>query len=245
MLLVVMALPMMVACGDDDEKDSTPDSGSYSSMTKYDKQKLDSLAKIYGKTYTVSLDEAGSLEYKLSLLNVDIKRITGLQISGKMNGSDIKYLHYLNNLVVLDMSESQIVDGGSYMFYDYGSGYSTKIEARHNVVTKGMFRDIESLEYLALPKEIFKIEKYSIGYHTKLKTIVFPKDLKSIEDGAIYSRSDAMIYRSFIENPFQISSNNLPESHSLKYSVLYVPKGTKEKYQNTDGWKLFPTIIEM
>ena len=118
MLLVVMALPMMVACGDDDEKDSTPDSGSYSSMTKYDKQKLDSLAKIYGKTYTVSLDEAGSLEYKLSLLNVDIKRITGLQISGKMNGSDIKYLHYLNNLVVLDMSESQIVDGGSYMFYD-------------------------------------------------------------------------------------------------------------------------------
>jgi hypothetical protein len=54
--------------------------------------------------------------------------------------------------------------------------------------------------------------------------------------------------RSLIKEPFtiDISVFQYGENWPLKFTsaTLYVPIGTKEKYEATDGWKNFETIIE-
>ena len=48
---------------------------------------------------------------------------------------------------------------------------------------------------------------------------------------------------SLIENPFPIKSV-FSFDWIAKDATLYVPVGTKEKYQATDGWKDFAYIVE-
>ena len=48
---------------------------------------------------------------------------------------------------------------------------------------------------------------------------------------------------SLIENPFSIESV-FSFDWIAKDATLYVPVGTKEKYQATDGWKDFVNIVE-
>jgi hypothetical protein len=48
---------------------------------------------------------------------------------------------------------------------------------------------------------------------------------------------------SLIENPFPIESV-FSFDWIAKDATLYVPVGTKEKYQATDGWKEFQNIVE-
>jgi len=64
-----------------------------------------------------------------------------------------------------------------------------------------------------------------------------------------YGCIDLTEVRSLIENPFNLdeyvfryTSNGYPVFTS---ATLYVPKGTKEKYEATDGWNEFTNIIEM
>lgn len=53
---------------------------------------------------------------------------------------------------------------------------------------------------------------------------------------------------SLIENPFVIvGKSSIYEAFSgntFENATLYVPVGTKEKYQATDGWKDFDYIVE-
>ena len=48
---------------------------------------------------------------------------------------------------------------------------------------------------------------------------------------------------SLIENPFPIESV-FSFDWIAKDATLYVPVGTKEKYQATNGWKEFQNIVE-
>ena len=51
---------------------------------------------------------------------------------------------------------------------------------------------------------------------------------------------------SYIEEPFNISSTGFDAVFdSQDWSILYVPAGTKVKYEATDGWKEFKNIVEM
>lgn len=58
-----------------------------------------------------------------------------------------------------------------------------------------------------------------------------------------------MTLRSFIETPFAlnkgITGHYVGTGTTFTNAFLFVPKGTKEKYQNTDGWKEIYNIIEM
>jgi hypothetical protein len=48
---------------------------------------------------------------------------------------------------------------------------------------------------------------------------------------------------SMIEEPFPIGPNTFLDNRSNP--TLYVPKGSKEKYENTEGWDVFRNIVEM
>ena len=49
---------------------------------------------------------------------------------------------------------------------------------------------------------------------------------------------------SYIESPTSATGSSFANSNYTN-ATLYVPKGTKDKYLATDGWKNFVNIVEM
>lgn len=78
-----------------------------------------------------------------------------------------------------------------------------------------------------------------------LKSIAIPNSVKSIGDRA-FQNCELTEIHSYIEEPFNISSTGFDAVFdSQDWSILYVPAGTKVKYEATDGWKEFKNIVEM
>ena len=88
-------------------------------------------------------------------------------------------------------------------------------------------------------------------YLTKLE---LPSSLKNIGEGVIAGRSDQLSVISRIVEPFEISdkafANTVWNNQENKYmyephvATLYVPIGTKSKYEALSGWKMFANIEE-
>lgn len=84
-----------------------------------------------------------------------------------------------------------------------------------------------------IPNDIEIIENGAFGIG--IKRIMIPKNIKKIGEDAFY----ASIVTSLIEEPFNIDVIE----HII--DTLFVPKGTKDKYANTEGWKTAKNIIEL
>lgn len=88
---------------------------------------------------------------------------------------------------------------------------------------QGLFSNCVDLVSISLPKSITKLGGYDFHGCKNLKELYL-----------------------FQEIPLEV----LSDYHTFKdvnksTCILYVPKGSKEKYSNTDGWKGFSNIIEM
>ncbi len=261
--ILLFILLLLYSCGKEDSENG---------MSNFNEQQrtiLDSLITIYGIPNEVYLNEPGSLDYNLSLLPIDRYSITSLKIIGKINGNDVRCIHDMTtkrNLALLDLSKSQVVDGGSYSYHVNTTGGYTSREkpTKVNTITERMFDSCSGIKYIALPSSIFEIEElafrncsdlicldipsgvFSIGNNITskcyaLKKVTLPNTLKDIGIGA-FEVSSIKTIRSYIEKPFAISDKTFS---SDKSAILYVPKGTKQLYMNTQGWNLIKNIIEM
>jgi hypothetical protein len=95
---------------------------------------------------------------------------------------------------------------------------------------------------VVVPEGTETIHRHAVGSHN-LTTITLPKSLKNIEEGGLSMGS----FKSIIsknENPTPIS-NSAFWDNTYNNATLYVPIGTKSKYETTDGWKRFKNIVEM
>ena len=90
----------------------------------------------------------------------------------------------------------------------------------------------------------------SIGYNAfsncfNLTSVTIPNSVTSIGYYAFFNNPNLSVVVSLIENPFSISSVfGVYSGDYFNNATLYVPVGTKEKYQATDGWKKFQNIVE-
>jgi len=134
------------------------------------------------------------------------------------------------------------------------------------------FAGCDKLEKLVVEEGVKEIGKYTFGECKMLKDISLPEGLLVLDGSAFancYSLNEitipstvvAMIegtfantslekVTSFIEEPFRIEStafSNEDQGGNWHFTAatLYVPVGTKAKYQNSYGWSLFEKIIEM
>ena len=142
----------------------------------------------------VHVAKAGTLG---ALLNYNTQEITGLTISGYLNGDDIKVIRDMPELSVLDISGASIVKGGSgpyytednkittLMFYSLGL---TSIRLPNNITFIGAhaFSYCRGLTSIAIPKNVTVIDEYAFYNCSGLKDIVFPKNLDSIGEAAFY-----------------------------------------------------------
>ena len=126
------------------------------------------------------------------------------------------------------------------------TGYSLRRVVIPDSVTEiGMwaFAGDSVLTDVWLPKCLNKIEYGIFLECTNLKTINIPPNVTEIRWGAFEDCSGIRKVYSYLEEP-------IPESYyryslNFKNCILYVPKGTKGKYEQVEPWNKFHEIIEM
>jgi hypothetical protein len=105
------------------------------------------------------------------------------------------------------------------------------------------FYGCKALASITIPNSVTSIGEYAFYQCSGLTSVTIPNSVTTIGDWAFGICSHLTSITSFIQEPFATTSNCwyvVP-----KDIPLYVPYGTKEIYQSTDGWKEFTNIIEM
>ena len=157
-------------------------------------------------------------------------------------------------------SGSQVIDGVKYQFSygQYTSGYvyeATVIGSTEELPSNVTLESFPATVRLSSSNGMFAesitvtgewtivgISSNAFKGRTGLISMCIPGTVKSIGSNAFADCDGMMEVHSYIENPFAISSNTFSNYDFM----LYVPKGTKAKYEATDGWKNFgDNIVEM
>lgn len=150
---------------------------------------------------------------------------------------------------------------GKFAFY---SSPLQCVEIPNSIQTieEGAFAECRELTQVKLPDALTSIEFLTFCGCEKLQSITFPSTLQNIGERA-FERCEQVIslelpvclksigycafclcmnlqqVQSHIEEPFEIDDD------AFNYNAtLYVPKGTKDKYKATAGWKKFKNIVE-
>ena len=134
---------------------------------------------------------------------------------------------------------------GNYAFY--GCKGLTSVTIPNSVTSIGnyAFQYCSGLTSVTIPNSVTSIGDYAFWYCYRLTSVTIGNGVTSIGNHAFDGNRNLSIVVSLIENPFSISY--VFGNYSGDYSnnaTLYVPIGTKEKYQATDGWKDFVNIVE-
>ena len=110
------------------------------------------------------------------------------------------------------------------------------------------FRYNYKLVDITLTEGLTNISSEAFAY-AAITRIDIPSTVKSIGDIAFYECTELKEVHSYIKEPFAIKEgvfqiyNN--GNTTFTSATLYVPRGTKSKYEATDGWKNFINIVEM
>ena len=100
-----------------------------------------------------------------------------------------------------------------------------------------------SLTSVTIGNSVTSIGCGDFSHCSSLASITIPNSVTSIGEWAFKNCSSLTSVYSLIENPFSISSDVFEEI--AKDATLYVPKGTKNKYESTEGWAdYFSRIVE-
>ena len=127
---------------------------------------------------TVILPRAGELNKTFTDNRVNASSISTLNISGRINGTDIVLIRAMSTLKNLDISKASIVSGGN-------TYYANALTA-DNVVGKYMFSALTNLQSIVLPSNITDIEAFAFDNCTGLKNIDIPSSVKTIGEKAFF-----------------------------------------------------------
>ena len=105
------------------------------------------------------------------------------------------------------------------------------------------FYGCENMNNIIIPNSVTSIGDHAFAYCVSLVNLTIPNSVTSIGMYAFRTCRYLSIINSKIENPFNIAENvfyNIPNN-----ATLYVPVGTKNKYETCSGWtKCFKNVVE-
>lgn len=111
---------------------------------------------------------------KVGLKNAN--SVVSLKVKGSINSYDIMIIrNKMDNLHYLDLSDANVVENS----YEYYTGCSTK----NDTIGCNAFRELSKLITVCLPNSVKVIESGALYNCIKLKSVVLPEKLQSIEYG--------------------------------------------------------------
>ena len=110
---------------------------------------------------------------------------------------------------------------------------------------KHLFLNDTEITDLVIPDDVTRISNHAFTDCISLKSVTIPEGVKSIGYLSFGYCTNLSNVITLIRNPYDIDLGGFAFYGSYDKAALYVPKGSKEKYEAAYGWKEFETIIEV
>ena len=120
--------------------------------------------------------------------------------------------------------------------YDSRNGCNAIIETSTNELIAGC-------KNTYIPNTVTTIGQNSFGFYDDMTSITIPNSIIYIGDNAFWKCSNLTTIRLLADEPYSIQTRAFENRYES--ATLFVPSGTKNKYQTAEGWKQFANIIEM
>ena len=165
----------------------------------------------------------------------ELKYFTGLTVINE------RAFYACRELISVTLPNS-LISISEYAFFDCYN--ITNINLGNSVTHIGRYAIgfCDNLTSITIPNSVTTIDEYAFDGCIKLSKITIPNSVTSIGRYTFMNCKALTEIYSYIENPFRVDCWG---DVDLKKIQLYVPKGTKAKYQATVGWNEFTNIIEM
>ncbi len=142
---------------------------------------------------------------------------------------------------------------GNYAFYHVAASELT-LPTTLKSIGEYAFEYCYNVKTLIVPEGTETIGKYAFSYMTSLKKLTLSSTLKEIGEYVISGNSNLVAVESKATIPAAVSNNTFVNrrwnSETQQYDItpspatLYVPIGTKAKYETIPGWTQFAAIEE-
>lgn len=119
---------------------------------------------------SLDVEAAGTLG---DLLNNEINDVTKLNLTGELNGKDIKTIRSMQKLAILDINKANIVSGGGTYFENY--------ETTNNTISTKMFYGLTNLNNVILPASATKIGSDAFVFCSELTDVTIGDNVNTIE----------------------------------------------------------------
>ena len=139
----------------------------------------------------------------------------------------------------------------SSVFYGCSNLSSINLPSWISSINSYTFTNCSSLSSITIPNKVTTIGDLAFYGCSSLKSIIIPKKVVHIGDyafNACRGLKSVTVYRSF---PLQIKNEDF-KTHNEKSgfyenteAFLYVPLGSKTRYEESNGWMDFKEIIEI
>ena len=111
------------------------------------------------------------------------------------------------------------------------------------IIVREAFQDCYNLTSINIPNNVISIGFEAFRNCSELTSLTIPNSVTFIDRKAFWGCTKLTSLYCLLENPIPINSNVFSDE-TFQTCTLYVPKGTKEKYQNAEVWKSFSVINE-
>lgn len=135
-----------------------------------------------------------------------------------------------------------VVEIGEHAFYECTSLTSVRIPNSITSIGDYAFEECTSLMSVNIPNGVTSIGEGAFYECTSLTSVSIPNSITSIGFLAIYGCTSLTSVYSYIKSPFPTP---FITDNWIETATLYVPKGTKEAYEETFCWSWFKKIVEM